>query len=63
MTENVNRLCRSRKNKVLFGVCGGIGIYFNIDPVIIRLLFIFTGIGFIAYLVMALIMPLEPQGD
>ena len=32
------RLYRSVKNKVLCGVCGGIGEYFNVDPVIIRLI-------------------------
>lgn len=60
MTETVRRLFRSKTNRVLFGVCGGIGQYFNIDPVIVRLLFIFTGIGLVAYLVMALIIPVEP---
>lgn len=60
MTDEAKRLYRSRKNKVLFGVCGGVGDYFDVDPVIIRLVFIFTGIGFLAYLVMALIIPVEP---
>ncbi|UCE18242.1 MAG: PspC domain-containing protein [Gemmatimonadota bacterium] len=55
------RLYRSQKNRRLFGVCGGIGEYFNIDPVIVRLLWIlFTlagGGGIIAYIVACFIVP------
>jgi len=55
------RLYRSRTNKVLAGVCGGIGEYFNIDPVIIRILVVvILGAAWVAYLVAAIIMPLEP---
>lgn len=60
MTGEAKRLYRSRKNKVLSGVCGGIGDYFDIDPVIVRLVFIFTGVGLLAYIVMAIIIPIEP---
>lgn len=60
MTGEAKRLYRSRKNKVLTGVCGGIGDYFGIDPVIVRLVFIFTGVGLLAYIVMAIIIPIEP---
>ena len=53
-------------DKVLAGVCGGIGEYFNVDPVIIRLLWvIFTllaGAGLIAYIIAAIIMPANPLG-
>ncbi len=44
------------------GVCGGIGEYLEIDPVIIRIIFIFTGIGLLAYFIIGLIIPLEPLG-
>lgn len=58
------RLYRSRDNKVLFGVCGGIGKYFNTDPTIVRILWIlFTlvfGIGLLGYLIAALVIPEEP---
>ena len=38
---DLNRqLYRSDTNKILFGVCGGLGEYFNIDPTIIRLLWV-----------------------
>jgi len=57
------RLYRSENNRVLLGVCGGFGEYFNVDPVIIRvitvLIAIFTAFipTFIAYLIIALIIP------
>ncbi|HPR65389.1 MAG TPA: PspC domain-containing protein [Thermoanaerobaculia bacterium] len=58
-----DRLYRSRTERVLFGVCGGLGEYLNLDPTLFRVLFIiltFTGgIGVIAYLALALIAPLE----
>lgn len=56
------RLYKSKTNRVLFGVCGGLGEYFNIDPTIIRLLFVLLGCtttGIIVYLVAAVIMPEE----
>lgn len=57
------RLFRSKKNKVLLGVCGGIGEYFSIDPVLIRVIWIlvtiFTGVipGIIAYFICAAVIP------
>ncbi|MCL2409870.1 MAG: PspC domain-containing protein [Oscillospiraceae bacterium] len=55
------RLYRSRRNRIIAGVCGGIGEYFNIDPVIIRILaIVIPGFGWIAYLICAIIIPLEP---
>ncbi|MFQ5498129.1 MAG: PspC domain-containing protein [Candidatus Zixiibacteriota bacterium] len=55
------RLLRSQTNKVVAGVCGGIGEYFDLDPVLIRiiavLLFFATGIGLLAYIVAWIIMP------
>ncbi len=57
------RLYRSRTDRVIFGVCGGLGKYFAIDPVIFRILFVIfffvDGIGFIAYLIMTFIVPQE----
>ncbi len=58
------KLYRSRTNKQLFGVCGGLAQYFNLDPTILRLMFammtLFVGGGLLAYLVCALIIPVEP---
>ena len=54
------QLRRSRTNKIIAGVCGGIGSFLNIDPVIVRILaIIIPGFGWMAYLVCALIIPLE----
>jgi phage shock protein C len=57
------RLLRSKKNKVISGVCGGLGDYFVIDPVIIRILFvlgnIFFGVGLLLYLILWIMMPEE----
>ena len=54
------RLYRSRSNRIIAGVCGGIGEYLNIDPIIIRILaVIIPGFGWFAYLVCAILMPSE----
>jgi phage shock protein PspC (stress-responsive transcriptional regulator) len=57
------KLFRSRTNKKLLGVCGGIGEFFDVDPTIIRLLWIFgffaVGLGLIAYLIAAIVIPEE----
>jgi len=54
------KIMKSSKNRMICGVCGGIGEYFNIDPTIIRLLvviFALTSIGIIFYIIAAIIMP------
>ncbi len=51
------RLYRDANNKVLGGVCSGIAAYFNIEPIIVRLVFIFSGIGFIAYILLWAFVP------
>lgn len=55
------RLYRSRTNKMIFGVCGGLGEYFGVDATIIRLLwaisFFIFGAGFLAYIIAAIVMP------
>ena len=57
----MRRLYRSRTNRWIAGVCGGIGEYFNIDPTLIRILaVVIPGFGWIAYLICAIIIPLEP---
>ena len=52
-----------KKNKKIFGVCGGLGDYFGIDPTIVRILFvaavILYGSGFLLYVILALVMPEE----
>ncbi|MBI2829853.1 MAG: PspC domain-containing protein [Chloroflexi bacterium] len=57
------RLYRSRTNRMIWGVCSGLAEYFDIDPTIIRIIFVLLvfagGLGLIAYIVMAIIVPLE----
>ena len=59
----MRKLYRSRDNRVIAGVCGGIGEYFEIDPVLIRLLAvisIFSVGGIFAYILAWIIMPSQP---
>lgn len=57
------RLYKSDTNKMLSGVCGGIGEYFNIDPTLIRLAWVILSVptalfgGLVAYIVAAIIIP------
>ena len=63
----MKRLYRSHTNRVLGGVCGGLGDYFSIDPVLIRLvwllLILFGGIGLVLYLIAWLIIPSIPAEE
>ncbi len=59
------KLYRSNTDKMLTGVCGGLAQYFGIDSTVVRLIFALlvffgAGSGIILYIIMALIMPLEP---
>ncbi len=58
------RLYRSYTDKMLGGVCGGLGEYFDIDPVLIRVLFVvavlFGGGGILAYIILWIIVPQKP---
>ena len=55
------KLRRSSVDKKLCGVCGGIGEYFNLDPTVVRLLWVFFslagGTGVLAYIIAAIVMP------
>lgn len=60
-----NQLYRSRDDRMLAGVCGGLGEYFNLDPTLIRVLFAVAvlagfGTGIVIYIVLAIIMPPRP---
>jgi phage shock protein C len=59
--SNTKKLYRSKTDRVIFGVCGGLGEYFEVDPLILRILFVlltFTGgSGIIIYLILAVIIP------
>lgn len=57
----VPNMYRSRENKKIFGVCGGIAEYFEMDAFILRMLFVFVtlffGFGFFTYIILALMLP------
>lgn len=60
------RLYRSRTDRMLGGVAGGLGDYFNTDPAVIRLVFVLTclfafGTGFLFYLILWVILPANGQ--
>jgi len=59
--KKAKRLYRSKEDRILGGVCAGIGRYFEADPVIIRLLWIIGtfmfGAGILAYLIAWIIIP------
>jgi len=56
------RLVKSKEQKI-FGVCGGLGDYFSIDPTIIRIAFllgfVMFGTGLLLYIILAIVMPSE----
>ena len=61
----MNKLYRSKTNKIIAGVCGGIGEYFKVDPTLVRLLWLLisvmsAGSGVVAYIVAWIIIPKEP---
>ena len=61
--NDVKRIYRSRNNRMIAGVCAGLAEYVDIDPTIVRLLFVLGlfagGATFWAYLVMMLVIPEE----
>ncbi len=62
------RLYRSRGNRMLAGVCGGLADYFNIDPTIVRVIAVIFLVAFniaavIAYLILIFVVPLEGSAN
>ena len=58
----MKKLYRSNTNRMLFGVAGGMADYFNMDPTIMRILWVLIGLsgtGILIYLIAAIIMPQE----
>jgi len=67
MTNIQNQLYRSREDRMIGGVCAGLGEFFGIDPTIVRLFFVFGAIFFsfpgalvLIYFVMLLVVPEAP---
>ncbi len=67
MSTEYRRLYRSRTDRMVGGVAGGLGKYFSIDPTLVRLLFIIGtlagGPGLLAYIILLIIVPEEPLTD
>lgn len=61
------RITKSKTDKVIDGVCGGLAEYFGIDSVLIRLIFVvlvfFNGLGLMLYIILVIIMPGDGQVD
>ncbi|MBA3660967.1 MAG: PspC domain-containing protein [Gammaproteobacteria bacterium] len=59
------RLYRSRQDRMIAGICGGIAAYFHTDPTWIRLLFVLLfflgGSALLVYIVMWIVVPIEPE--
>jgi phage shock protein C len=62
--DPTRKLYRSKTNRKLAGVCGGLAQYFNIDATLIRVLFVLLavlgGSGLVVYVAMWIIVPKEP---
>lgn len=63
MSNDYRKLTRSRTNRMICGVCGGLGEYAGIDPTVVRIIWAIAaagfGMGIIAYFVAAIIIPEE----
>lgn len=67
-TEQKKKIYRSRSDKMLAGVCGGIGTYFQVDPSFIRIGWVLAtlfsgGLGILVYILLIIIFPEEPAGE
>jgi phage shock protein C len=68
MGNEIKRLYRSRKDRMLSGVCAGLAEYFEIDPTVVRLAFtaaFFLGMGsiLVVYFIMLLVVPEAPLNE
>ena len=63
MTETGRRLTRSKKHKMIAGVCGGLAEYFDLDPTVVRVAYVLISIvsvafpGLLAYIILMFVMP------
>ena len=61
----MKKLYRSRDERMVWGICGGLGKHFDVDPTIIRIVWVLTvllaGWGILAYIILRFVIPLEPQ--
>ena len=60
------RLYRSRDERLLWGVCGGLGNYSGLDPTVVRVIWVVALVfavfpAVLAYIILAIVVPLEPE--
>jgi phage shock protein C len=64
MASDIKKLYRSRSDRIIGGVCGGLGEYLNVDSTVIRILYVLFaltgGSGIFVYLILLLVIPEEP---
>ncbi len=64
---NTKKLYKSKNDRKVCGVCGGLAEYLGIDSTLVRLILIilvlFAGCGLLAYIIAALVIPDEPEGN
>ncbi|UCG24916.1 MAG: PspC domain-containing protein [Chloroflexota bacterium] len=67
MSNDTKKLYRSTDDRWLAGVCGGLGSYFNVDPTLVRVIFIVLALiglgGVILYLILWVVIPPEPTDE
>ncbi|MFC3908129.1 PspC domain-containing protein [Legionella dresdenensis] len=67
LSKSGKRLYRSRTDRMIAGVCGGLATYFEMDPSWVRILFILFlllgGCAILVYLIMWLVVPKEPLSE
>ena len=66
MNTETKKLTRSKSNRMIAGVCAGLGEYLGIDPTVVRLIFVLAFFGLhggllLAYLIMAIVVPEQAQ--
>ena len=63
MAQEVKKLYRSRKDKIIAGVAGGLGEYFEVDSILFRIIFLIlalaNGIGILLYIILMILIPRE----
>lgn len=57
MNQEHRMLCKSQSNRAIAGVCGGIAEHFGWNATIVRLFFLFSGVGILTYIVLAMVIP------
>ena len=67
MSTEMKRLYRSKEDRMVGGVCGGIAEHLSVDPTLIRLLYVLFaltgGSGVLAYIIMLVVIPEKPREE